>query len=360
MGYYYYPFGLTMAGISDQALAFGKYNNYRYNGKEQQHKEFSDGSGLELYDYTYRYYDNQIGRFVGVDHLASKFPYYSPYQFAGNQVPNAIDLDGLEPLSFHSDQTPIMGADGKPIQDFTTYDDKLGGVTVHPLYDPGSGNNYFTTSDNSGNNYYWKNTEGESGFSNTDGNVNGSWEPYQTAEQLEAAAGQQIANGLDYGFATLLGGAIGGLEAGVVEGASSSGQTMFSLGGAADANSGSIGNLLNSGAGGGSGALQDATQVAQPQTSPSFVVTPNGEAIPVPEGATGPNAPQSGSGMVYQGGSGGNGMNSRTTGVRIMDANSNQGPRVNFMNANGQTVNPATGRTIPNSDPAGHIPLKPN
>ena len=63
--------------------------------------------------------------------------------------------------------------------------------------------------------------------------------------------------------------------------------------------------------------------------------------------------------MSYQGGSGGRGMDAKTTGVRIMDANSNQGPRVNYMNEQGQTVNPATGRTIPKTDPAGHIPLEP-
>ena len=95
--WYYYPFGLTMAGISSKALGFGgSENKIKYNGYEQQNKEFSDGSGLEWYDYKNRYYDNQIGRFFCVDKLANDFPHYSPYQFAGNQVPNAIDMDGLE------------------------------------------------------------------------------------------------------------------------------------------------------------------------------------------------------------------------------------------------------------------------
>ena len=86
-----------MAGISSKALGFGgSENKIKYNGYEQQNKEFSDGSGLEWYDYKNRYYDNQIGRFFCVDKLANDFPHYSPYQFAGNQVPNAIDIDGLE------------------------------------------------------------------------------------------------------------------------------------------------------------------------------------------------------------------------------------------------------------------------
>jgi len=87
-----------MAGINSKALGFGgTENKKKYNGYEQQNKEFCDGSGLEWYDYKNRFYDNQIGRFFCVDKLASEFPYYTPYQFAGNEVPNATDLDGLEP-----------------------------------------------------------------------------------------------------------------------------------------------------------------------------------------------------------------------------------------------------------------------
>src|ERR1700761_3896004 len=36
-------------------------------------------------------------KFLSVDPLAVKFPYYSPYQFAGNTPIRASDLDGLEP-----------------------------------------------------------------------------------------------------------------------------------------------------------------------------------------------------------------------------------------------------------------------
>ena len=98
-------------------------------------------------------------------------------------------------------------------------------------------------------------------------------------------------------------------------------------------------------------------------TSPNFIVTTGGDAISIPNGATGPTAPMRGSGMVYQGGSGGPGMSPNTTGVRIMDANANQGARVNYMNnatPTAQTVNPATGRVISNKDPAGHIPINNN
>jgi RHS repeat-associated protein len=87
-----------------------------------------------------------------------------------------------------------------------------------------------------------------------------------------------------------------------------------------------------------------------------FVVNSKGEAVAIPKGAKGPSSPQKGSGMSYQGGSGGKGMNKKTTGVRIMDANSNQGRRVNYMNKSGQTVDPKSGQTIPNKDSRGHLP----
>jgi hypothetical protein len=94
------------------------------------------------------------------------------------------------------------------------------------------------------------------------------------------------------------------------------------------------------------------------RTSTDFVVTEKGTAIPIPNSAIGPSNPKKGSGMVYQGGSGGKGMDKKVTGVRIMDANNKQGKRVNYMNKEGQTVDPKTGRTISNKDPRGHIPLE--
>ena len=82
-----------MSGISSKA-AGSLENKLKYNGKEQQDNEFSDGSGLEWYDYGARMYDNQIGRWNKTDNKVELYQNITPYAYTANQPTNAIDPDG--------------------------------------------------------------------------------------------------------------------------------------------------------------------------------------------------------------------------------------------------------------------------
>jgi RHS repeat-associated protein len=78
----YYPFGETSFGSFEK-------KRYRYNGKEKDEE-----SGL--YEYGQRYYAPWLCRFFGVDPVATDFPYYTPYNYAGNKPVSKVDLEGLQ------------------------------------------------------------------------------------------------------------------------------------------------------------------------------------------------------------------------------------------------------------------------
>ena len=90
----YYAFGMVMSDRSWNTEGY----RFGFNGKENDNEV--KGTGNQQ-DYGMRIYDPRLGRFLSVDPLTTSYPYYSPYQFAGNKPIFAIDLDGLEELPWY-------------------------------------------------------------------------------------------------------------------------------------------------------------------------------------------------------------------------------------------------------------------
>jgi RHS repeat-associated protein len=86
----YYPFGSPMEGRGQQSKTY----RFGFNGKEKDQEGM--GGGSSTYDYGFRIYNPALGKFLSVDPLTKDYPWYTPYQFAGNKPIWAIDLDGLE------------------------------------------------------------------------------------------------------------------------------------------------------------------------------------------------------------------------------------------------------------------------
>jgi RHS repeat-associated protein len=92
----YYPFGLEMEGRTANSPTY----RYGFNGKEKdQAGEFS--ASQTHYDYGFRIYNPVWAKFLSVDPLSPSYPWYTPYQFAGDSPIAFIDLDGLEEVRPH-------------------------------------------------------------------------------------------------------------------------------------------------------------------------------------------------------------------------------------------------------------------
>jgi len=80
----YYPFGLPFDDSTNPDT-----QPYKYNGKEYDRMH-----GLNMYDYSARYYDPAFPVFTTVDPLAEKYYEVSPYAYCLNNPIKYIDPDG--------------------------------------------------------------------------------------------------------------------------------------------------------------------------------------------------------------------------------------------------------------------------
>ena len=106
---HYYAYGLKIAGISSKKL--GDVNEGLLDNKNLYNdKELFDDADIDWYDYGYRNYDAQIGRFPQLDPLTDDYPELTNYQYASNDPIANVDMDGLEALGAVGTQTGVITA----------------------------------------------------------------------------------------------------------------------------------------------------------------------------------------------------------------------------------------------------------
>jgi RHS repeat-associated protein len=100
---HYYPFGLTMSGISSKAPGKLENKNEKFQGQP-----LDDELELNWYGFKWRNHDPQIGRFIQVDPLSDKYVHNSTYAFSENKVTSHVELEGLEAYDAKKLNNPML------------------------------------------------------------------------------------------------------------------------------------------------------------------------------------------------------------------------------------------------------------
>lgn len=81
--------------------------SYRYGFQGQELDNELKGEGNN-YDYSFRFHDPRVGRFLSTDPISRQFSHNSPYAFAENRVIDGVELEGLEYLWYDEALTEMF------------------------------------------------------------------------------------------------------------------------------------------------------------------------------------------------------------------------------------------------------------
>ena len=124
-----YPFGMTMPGRKNTPESY----RFGFNNQEKD-DEITGVSGSHL-NFKFRMYDSRIARFFAVDPLAPKYPYWTPYQFAGLMPIRFVELEGLEPGEPFASADAAAEDFGKLFNDNSIRDNREYGTKVYSYTD---------------------------------------------------------------------------------------------------------------------------------------------------------------------------------------------------------------------------------
>ena len=99
----YYPFGLTYNSFKRTSSVT---NRIKFQGQEHITE-----LNLSWDSFKWRNHQPEIGRFFGIDPLAEKYIYNSPYAFSENKVIRHRELEGLESVdavTFYSEASDAL------------------------------------------------------------------------------------------------------------------------------------------------------------------------------------------------------------------------------------------------------------
>jgi RHS repeat-associated protein len=197
----YYPFGMTMPGRKFTAASGYRYG---FNGKEVDTEVKGDGNQQ---DYGMRPYDPRLGRLISVDPLTKKFPWYTPYQFAGNNPIRNIDFLGGQPEDFMENWIRMTIVDGKTGVEARSVID-MHGRDYRVIYDKVTQKAWFIHEGNNGQYEYWEHNPGANQqqmiTSNSGRKNNGQWKSFETKNQQDDARRARVAGEFVEGFSTAI------------------------------------------------------------------------------------------------------------------------------------------------------------
>lgn len=205
-GYEPYVLSATDYSAYGENLIGREYNpgkiKFGFNGKWN---DFETG----YQDYGMRMSSSKRRGFVSVDPLYKEFPWYSPYQFAGNDVIRCIDLEGGEPLSrveiWDRKTTFLSGASSLEVYDKSLHRT----FQASGVIDPYTGKMWIVADDDQGQRqyFYLVNDDGASSdrirtYYHNGRNIlyGGHFERFETENERATRFNNEIANAFGVGL----------------------------------------------------------------------------------------------------------------------------------------------------------------